>query len=152
MADMYEYECSLSGIVAPGGPSYEKDELGDLPVGWTEVKFSRRVLNPDYVVIQQVKQAMIHGLVAQLPEEGKDTQSIIIRVQVEAQLKALQDATPPYITEVETVYLAPGSLSPDVAEAYNEVRESLGLEALADDVDDAEEEEDEDAAVAEEAS
>lgn len=151
MADMYEYECSLSGIVASGGPSYEKDKLGDLPVGWTEVKFSRRVFNPDYVVIQQVKQAMIHGLVSQLPEEGKDTQSIIIRVQVEAQLKALQDATPPYITEVETVYLAPGSLSPDVAEAYNEVRESLGLESLTDDIDDAEED-DEDAEAEEEAS
>ncbi len=126
----YEYECALSGLVAPGSLSFDEDGLEDIPAGWSEVKLSRRVFNPKWVLIQQVKKAMIEGLLRQYPEAAKAGQEVAIRLQVDAQFYLMEQDTPPYITEVETVYLAPKELSEDVAEAYNQAREMLGLEPL----------------------
>jgi hypothetical protein len=136
----YEYECALSGLVGRGGPSFDEDGLDDLPAGWSEVKLSRRVFNPKWVLIQQVKRAMIEGLLSQYPEAAQAGQKIAIRLQVDAQFHAMEQDTPIYITEVETVYLAPRELNEDVAEAYNQAREMLGLEALVEEEDDEEEE------------
>ena len=130
MTDQYEYECALSGIVTPGELSYDGDELHDLPVGWIEVRMSRRVLNPQYVLIQQIKSAMAESLIGQYPEEIREAQGIAIRVQIDAQFYGMEQETPPYLTEAETVYLAPPEVSEDVAEAVNQVREMLGLEPL----------------------
>ncbi len=137
----YEYECALSGIVAPGSLDFDGDGLEDLPAGWSEVRMSRRVFNPKWVLIQQVKRAMIEGLLAQFPEAAKEGQGVAIRLQVDAQFYLMEKDTPAYLTEVETVYLAPKELSEDVAEAYNEAREMLGLDPLEDDEEDEEEEE-----------
>jgi hypothetical protein len=136
----YEYECALSGIVAPGSLDFSKDGLEDLPVGWSEIRMSRRVFNPKWVLIQQVKRAMIDGLLAQFPDAAKEGQGVAIRLQVDAQFYTMEQDTPAYLTEVETVYVAPRELSEDVAEAYDEAREMLGLDPLEDEAEDENEE------------
>lgn len=128
--DQYEYECALSGIVTPGELSYDGDDLGDLPVGWIEVRMTNRVLNPQYVLIQQIKKAMADSLMSQYPEEVREAQGVAIRVQIDAQFYQMERDTPPYLTEAEVLYLAPPEVSEDVAEAVNKVRELLGLEVL----------------------
>tara|TARA_Y100000310_G_scaffold40767_1_gene38233 strand:- start:2143 stop:2607 length:465 start_codon:yes stop_codon:yes gene_type:complete len=130
MTENYEYECALSGLIAPGGVPFEGDGLDDLPAGWTEVRMSRRVMNPKWVLIQQVKQAMVEGLKTQFPEAVQDAQAVAIRLQVDAQFWGLEQETSTYITEMETVYLAPPEMSEDVAASVNEARELLGLSAF----------------------
>jgi len=137
----YEYECALSGLVAQGGPQFDDDNLDDLPAGWSEVKLSRRVFNPKWVLIQQVKRAMVDGLMAQFPEAAQAGQEIAVRLQVDAQFYMMESDTPIYLTEIETVYLAPKELNEDVAEAYNQARKMLGLEPLIDDDDEGEDDE-----------
>jgi hypothetical protein len=142
MNNKYEYECALSGLVASGEIPFEKDGLEDMPHGWIEVKMSRRMFNPKWVLIQQVKRAMLDGLMSQFAEDVQEAQGVAIQLQVDAQFYGMEQDTPPYVTEVETVYLAPPEMSEDVAESVNECRELLGLEPL-------EEEEDEEEAEAE---
>lgn len=143
-SERYEYECALSGLVTEGSYHSDSDGLDDLPQGWTEVKFTKRGFNPKWVLIQQVKQAMIEGLVSQLPEEARGPQKIAVRLQVDAQFHTMEKDTPIYATEVETVYLAPSELSAEVSQAYNDARLMLGLDPV-------EEEEDQEDGEAEEA-
>ena len=146
MRDSYEYECALSGLSAPGGPHFPNDGLDDLPPGWTEVRLSRRVYNPKWVLIQRVKEAMVAGHLLQVPEEMRKGQRVAVQLQVDAQFFNLEDATPAYLTEVETVYLAPPELSDEVRTAYNEARELLGLEPASTNTDGEEEQEGEEEA------
>jgi hypothetical protein len=136
----YEYECALSGVTVPGEMPHAGDGLDDLPQGWFEVRLSRRTVNPKWLLIQNVKEAMLNALLSQYPKEVKQAQEVAIRLQLEAQFFALESATTPYLTDVETVYMSPPESSEDVAEAVNEVREMLGLTAAsteyADDVED----------------
>lgn len=125
----YEYECALSGLHADGGVPYAADGLEDMPPGWTEVRLSRRRYNPRWVAIQQVKKAMVERLMAQFPEAAQTQgQQMTLHIQVEAQFRALENDTPMYLTDVETVYLAPPETAEEVAEAYNQARELLGLD------------------------
>lgn len=139
------YECALSGIQAEASVPFTGDELNDLPVGWTEVRVSRRVFNPKWVLIQQVKDAMIQGLKAQFGEALKDPQQeLVLQLQVEAQLYGLEQNTPMYITEVEVAHLAPPDTSAEILEAVNQFREMIGLEPLAPEEDGEGEDEGED--------
>lgn len=140
----YEYECALSGVTAPGEVVYEKDGLDDLPAGWVKITFQRRVANPKYVLIQQVKNVMLEALVSRFPENTRQAQEAAIRLQVEAQYYVLERDTPPYYTEEESVYVSSPEESEDVAEALNEARELLGF----DDGDADDEDDDEDVDVA----
>jgi hypothetical protein len=49
------YECAITGLTAEGG---ESGPMGPLPAGWFKVTFARQVLNPKWVAIQQLKEAM----------------------------------------------------------------------------------------------
>lgn len=141
MADNnYEYECALSGLVAAGTHHFADDNMDDLPVGWTEVRLSRRLFNPKWVLIQQVKKAMIEGLLLQFPEEAREGQKVALQLQIDSQFFNLEENTPVYLTEVETVYLAPPELSEEVGAAYNETREMLGLPPIEEDEGEEEEE------------
>jgi len=135
----YEYECALTGLVAQGTLNFDRDNLDDLPAGWTEVRLSRRVFNPKWVLIQQVKTAMVDGLMGQVPEQLQEVQRIPVQLQVDAQFFHMEEGTPVYLTEIETVYLAPSELSEEVGEAYNQAREMLGLEPLAEEEEEEEE-------------
>ena len=128
----YEYECALSGVTVPGEMPHAGDGLDDLPQGWFEVRLSRRIANPKWLLIQNVKEAMLNALLSQYPKEVKQAQEVAIRLQLEAQFFALENATAPYVTDVETVYLSPPESSEDVAEAINEIRQLLGLPELSD--------------------
>jgi hypothetical protein len=130
MTPNFEYECALSGVVSAGQAHFDEDGLDDLPAGWTEVKFTRRTFNPKWVLIQQVKTAMVDGLSRQFPEAVQEAQQVAIRLQVSAQFYVMEQDTPVYITEVETVYLSSPEISEDVAAAMNQARELLGLDAL----------------------
>ena len=124
----YEYECALSGLVAPGGVESDTDGLGDLPIGWTKITVQRRRVNPAWMMIQQVKEAMVENVRKQMAPDIWATQGMAVAVQVEAQLHGLENDTPMFVTDVEdVVYL---SDSDAIEDSVNELREELGLAPL----------------------
>jgi hypothetical protein len=137
---MKEFECALTGVTEAAVPSEVSDGLDTLPVGWTKVTIARRAYNPKWLMIQQVKEAMIEGLMSQFPPDIQDLQRMAVALQVEAQFHAIEKDTPVYVKDVDdVVYL---SDSGDLVESINEMRALLGLDALEDvpeDEDDAEE-------------
>lgn len=134
-----EYECAVSGNVAEAGLHDETDGLGDMPVGWTQIRMTRRQYNPKWVFIQQVKEAMMQNLLSQFPAEVAEAQRMPLLIQVEAQFHSLEKDTPVYTTDIEdVVYLSDKG---DVIDSLNEVRELLGLEPVEKGEEEADEEE-----------
>ena len=125
---MSNYECALTGREAPPGMEDESDGMGDMPVGWTRVTVTRRQYNAQWILLQQVKEAMVMGLLQQIPPEYHEAQRPAVEVQVAAQFHALEKDTPMYDADVEdVVYL---SDAPEIIEDINELRQSLGLAVL----------------------
>lgn len=125
---MIEYECALTGLTAPGVEPTDVDGLDDLPVGWMRIRITRRKYNPKWVLIQQVKEAMIDGIVSQFPPEVQDMQRYAVLIQVEAQFHGLEKDTPMYVPDVDdVVYL---SDSGEILESINDIRNSLGLDSI----------------------
>lgn len=123
----YQYTCALSGVSAPG-TEIEDEDLEDLPIGWTRVEIQRRVPNPKWVLIQQTKMMAIETVLQQIPEEVREEQRPFIALQVEAQFKLIENDTPPFFVDVKDVVYF--SDSKDVNDAFNEIREQLGLDAV----------------------
>lgn len=143
----FEYECALTGVVEPGGQSSDSDGLDDLPVGWTKIAITRRQYNPKWLLIQQVKDAMVEGLIQQFPPEMQDLQRYAVMVQVEAQFHGLEKDTPMYAADVEdVVYL---SDTGEIVETINEFRDTLGLPVLPDEDEDEDEDDEIEEAAAE---
>jgi hypothetical protein len=139
---MFEYECALTGLTEEGGQPDESDGLGDLPVGWTKVRITRRQYNPKWLLIQQVKQGMVEGLLQQFPAELRSVQQYALSIQVEAQFHGLESETPMYLPDVDDViYISDAG---EVMESFNEVREMLGLEPLPEEEDEDFDEDDDD--------
>jgi hypothetical protein len=137
----YEYECALTGVVQPGGHEDDSDKLGDLPVGWTRIQMTRRQYNPKWILIQQVKEAMVEGLMGQFPPELHDVQRYAVTVQVEAQFHSLEKDTPMYLPDVDdVVYISDNG---EIVENVNEVRDMLGLSELPEEDEDEDEDEEE---------
>lgn len=125
MSQQYEYECAMSGVTEVGEDHDDSDGLEDLPVGWTRVHITRRQHNPKWVLIQQVKNAMVEGLLSQFPPEIQEMQRYPIVLQIEAQFHALEQSTPKYQPDVDDVVFLSGA--GEVVESLNDMREQLGL-------------------------
>ena len=166
MTEEFEYECALSGVSSEGSIPYAGDGMDDCPPGWVQVTLKRRLVNPKYVAIQQTKAGLLQmsaqQIPANVPAEARAAQMAMLSIQVEAQFHGVESETPPYLTYEEQVFISPPETNPDLLEAFNEVREGVGLEPLdgqmffaeeedAEDSDDgsgADEEEEEESAVA----
>jgi len=143
----YEYECALSGLTtggsAPDPLGEGGDKLGDMPVGWTRIRITRRQFNPKWLMIQHTKEQMVRDLIQQTQATERMAQ-ISLTLQVEAQMAPLEKATPMYMPDVDdVVYLSDEG---DVLGALNSLREELGLATIAV-ADEDEDDEDDEAAV-----
>jgi len=125
----YEYECAMTGLTQEGGVADDSDNLGDLPVGWTRVQMTRRAYNPRWIMIQQVKEAMVNDMLRQVPAEMQEIQRLVIAVQVDAQFHPLESDTPVFLPDVDdVVYL---SDSGEIQGSIDELRDLLGLDPIA---------------------
>lgn len=122
-----DYECALSGLEAEPGVMDDSDGLGDLPVGWTRVVWSRRSYNPKWIRIQQVKELKVQAILNQIPESERPKQEPLVRIQLDAEFFGLENSTPMYMSEQDEVFI---SDSGDIVTAINEVRTQLGMEPL----------------------
>lgn len=131
----YEYECALSGLTQAGIDDLvdAEDDLLDMPVGWTKLTLQRREYNPKWLMLQEMKQTVIRGMMAAVPEEVQQNQGWMFGLQAEAQFYALEKDTPQFLTVEEVVYLSDNG---EVREELDDLRESLGLSASDEDSDD----------------
>lgn len=126
---MSEYVCAFSGEEAEE-EELEFDADDSLPEGWTRVTIERRRINEKWSAIQQTKYALVEAAMQQIPEEHRDANRPLLAIQIEAQFAFLESTVQKYEKEVEVVYVSPVEGAPEVLKAYNDVRESLGLDAL----------------------
>jgi hypothetical protein len=121
------YECAISGVEEEASAEASAP-LGGLPLGWFKITFIRQVLNPKWIAIQQLKEAMTNNVLNQIPKaEDREIQQVAVTLQVEAQFAALEAATPKYLTQEEVVYTAPPEAEEAIRDVFNEIREPLGL-------------------------
>lgn len=124
----FDYECALTGLGGLAGGEDDSDGMGDLPVGWTRVTITRRQFNPDWVLLQQVKGAMIDTLLQQIPEQYRAAQRPTVALQVTATYYAMEQDTPMYMADVEDMVFL--SDSNEIVEDINDLRLSLGLDPV----------------------
>lgn len=129
------YTCALTndtevGIEVPDAVA-KADGLQDLPPGWTAVVIKRRVINPRYALIQEVKNAFVQGTIGQfppsMPADVKEAQSLAVKVQFDAQFSHLLSSVPQYLTDHEVAYIGPVEDNEDLRDAYNDLRANLNL-------------------------
>ena len=144
------YECAISGVEEEASVEASAP-LGGLPLGWFKITFVRQVMNPKWIAIQQLKEAMTTNVLNQIPKaEDREIQQVAVTLQVEAQFAALEAATPKYLTQEEVVYTAPPEAEEAIRDVFNEIREPLGLGLFATlDEQDEQDEKDEKEAAAE---
>lgn len=119
----FDYECALTGLTKEGSEFFE-DDLADLPVGWTKVTIQKREYNPKWLMIQQVKQMAIQGMLQQLPPEMQREQGWALSLQVEAQFHSMEKETPMFLVDEEVSFISDDK---EVNEVMLGLRDTLGL-------------------------
>lgn len=133
MSDQQEYQCAVSGLEAESIEGVDNsDGLGSTPLGWTRVTLQRRVVNPEWVLLQEAKRNMVESGVAQMQaaeftQEMMAAQVPVLNLQVAATFHSMEKDTPMFLVEKDEVYISDDL---EVLEAMNEIRAQLGLEAL----------------------
>ena len=124
------YECAISGVEEDASAETSAP-LGNLPMGWFKVTFVRQMMNPKWIAIQQLKEAMVTNVLNQIPKaEDREIQQVAVSLQVDAQFAALEAATPKFVTQEDVVYTAPPEAEDAIRQVFNEIREPLGLDAF----------------------
>jgi hypothetical protein len=125
------FVCSLSGVEASEIevlPDDLADDLGLLPVGWTRLVIERRLPNPDWQEVQQVKHMMVEAARQQLPEDQQVPEAIrALQIQVAAQYASLEERMNPFVNMKEVLFIAPPEMDPALATEFYAIRDRLGL-------------------------
>lgn len=135
----FDYECALTGLTKEGSEFFD-DDLADLPVSWSKVTIQKREYNPKWLMIQQVKQMAIQGMLQQLPPEMQREQGWALSLQVEAQFHSMESQTPMFLVDEEVAFISDDK---EVNEVMLGLRDTLGL-PIKEDTDEAEAAEDPD--------
>ena len=141
MSKQNTYECAVTGEIKEAAFAPQGDGLEGLPESWTEITIKRRVYNPQWISIQQVKNAALQSMMQGIPQELQEQQAWMLQLQIDAQFATLEDRYPMYLTLEDTVYV---SNADDAKDAIDEIRDILDLDPVEDEGDDESEEDDED--------
>jgi hypothetical protein len=128
------FECALSGVVAEGGLFWDGDGMGDLPPGWFEVTIRRRIPNPQYLMVQQAKAAQVEIAMTQLPASAppniQSAHRQMLVIQTNALYHSYEENIDPFYIIQEVVNVSPVEAQDDLLEAFNDIREMIGLPNL----------------------
>ena len=123
-----DYYCVLSGLAPQSIGTDEGDEFEDLPNGWIKMTIQRRFENPQWKLIQAIKQESLNQMLAQVPTEDHSTVTEAIMLQIDAQWVALEDKVGQYVVTEETRYIADPLENSDVLEECKPLFETLELD------------------------
>jgi membrane-associated HD superfamily phosphohydrolase len=111
-----DYYCALSGLAPNISGEDEGDEFSDLPNGWLKITIQRRVENPDWQMIQEIKQASVAQMMSQIPseqiEEGVER---AVQLQIDAQYIGLEEKIGRYVVFEEVRYICDPEANEPVA-------------------------------------
>jgi hypothetical protein len=134
MDENNDFECALSGVITEGETFWDGDGLDDLPAGWFEVTIRRRIPNPQFLMVQQAKAAQVEIAMTQLPPNApkhlRAAHRQMLSIQMDALYHSYEENIAPFFTVSETVHVSPVEAQEDLLEAFNDIREMLGLEHL----------------------
>lgn len=136
-----EYTCALSGVTEDGHDVNHK-EVGTLPDGWVQIIVRRRILNPRFLEIQQVKEGLVQSNLKDLPPEHLEIQEMVTRNLIDAQFAALEASVPESLVETSEVFVSDPDANPDVKTALDNILRELDIEPFDSDEDDEDEGED----------
>lgn len=134
-----QYQCVLSGLRPTDVEAtivehaLNDEDLGDLPVGWFELRVRRRVPNDRWLMIQAVKAELVKRQMAAVSAEQHADALPVVTLSIDAGYAALEAITPPYLVVEEVVYLASEareSDAPGLTDALKELGGELQLQAL----------------------
>lgn len=125
-----EYICNLSGLRPKDEEQGEFDEeLGDLPIGWKEITIKERNYNPEWVVIQTIKEQQFKEAIASIEKEQQtDDVKLFLRVEIASKYASLEINTPKYIYENKVAYIAPLEHDKQIEDTYEEILKTLDLQ------------------------
>jgi hypothetical protein len=124
-----DYYCVLSGLSPQSIGEDEGDDFGDMPNGWLKITVQRRVENPKWQLIQQIKEASLEQMIAQIPEEARDESvSEALAIQIEAQYVAIEDRIGRYIVDEEVRYIADPAQSEAIQKETKTLFDKLELD------------------------
>jgi hypothetical protein len=128
------YECALSGVVSEGADFEVDDGLDNLPPGWFEVTIKRRYPNPEYVLLQQAKQAQVEIAMRQLPKDAPpsiaEAHRQMVTLQTEALYHSFESTIQPFWVAHEVAHVSPVETQPELMDVFNEIREMLNFSRL----------------------
>jgi hypothetical protein len=129
MSTSEEYYCALSGLASDTTGEDEGDEFSDLPEGWLKVVIQRRVMNPDWIMVQNIKSESLDQMLSQITEDQMvDGVKRAVELQIEAQYVALEEKLGRYIVFEETQYIADPQSNKQVAVELQSVLSKLELD------------------------
>ena len=128
-------ECALSGIV-PAPDAIEEAETfrtgpSGLPEGWTELRITRRRLNPAWEAVQETKEVTIQQLLAQVEEDVRPQVEPAVVLQIEAQFASLE-ARPEYamtLLDEKVLYIAPSNEADGLEDEIRKLCAMLDLDS-----------------------
>ena len=131
MIDLNElFTCALSGVEAASEevlPDAYADDLGLMPAGWTRITVERRLPNPEYAEVQQVKGGMVEAMLQQIPEDDRPEAHRAVALQVAAQFAALEAELEVFVNMSEVIFVAPPEWDAVMAREFFDIRRRLGL-------------------------
>lgn len=124
-----DYYCVLSGLAPQASGEDEGDEFSDLPNGWLKITVQRRVENPDWQLIQEIKKASVQQMMSQIPEDQiEEGVQRAIELQIDAQYVGLEERTGRYMVFEEIRYISDPSTSEPVAIESKKVLDTFELD------------------------
>lgn len=132
-----EYECAISGKVAPEADlvlddNNDEADLDNLPVGWVKVTVQRRGVNPEWIEVQKRKQRQLAGMKAQIPDGGSGAeraeQEADVEYAVRAAFFAIEQGTPKYVTVEDVAYVSNPDANKQVGEEWKKLATLLSVD------------------------
>lgn len=135
---MTDIDCALSGKVPPADAlvtdAKEESELEELPIGWIEVRFTRRLLNPMHVAALQVREQLAQGMIQNtentiggpLGEEEQNALRLLARLQTPG-VETIAEFER-YIEEPIVFYVSDPENDPKVKQALRQILKTLGAD------------------------
>ena len=123
-----DYFCVLSGLAPKSIGTDEGDEFEDLPNGWIKITVQRRFENPQWQLVQVIKEESLKQMLSQVPDDQHATVLSAVRLQIDAQYVALEDRLGQYVITEETRYIADPSEHEAVLEECKPLFETLELD------------------------
>ena len=127
-------ECALSGATPSPDAIDEAATFREgpegLPEDWTEIRVTRRRVNPAWEVIQEAKDLTVEQLLSQVDPKVRDEIENAVVMQIEAQFAALENRHEyrQTVIDVQTVYLAPATVAEGMDAAIKTLCSMLGLD------------------------